>query len=562
VADDQDSQQPKFTIRRLPPREPVAGQATPAPSPPQPRPRPRPTRRDPPPQPPTPEVGQDDDQLLTSLLESRDRSATGGLFRTASSVLAFLGSALGTAVSDEAAVRRAPNGDWWGEVDASFDTIASLIWTTGGQPFARNGNRWVAATSSGERSVSGEGYEVSAVAKWPVVELASLLAETNLLPGRYRGTHALDVVVPGSLGRWILRRSTALGLRVGLVPALRRPLSGAGGEAGILLLRLRAEHDHPIPAAFVHSLTQLPYLIVGEPIEADGRSVLVDIRHRLPLAPTIVQNMVPVGETWVLGPPDAGYWRLRSAGAEIDGSALMQAPSLHIIDAPADATLKLPEAIPVQLVTRPGSGSRVDAVLLDAAELHWLRLFLMGRPTGEVSFLLPGQDVYLLAAPGGLPAALPFGVPLARVGPGGLYLELGIDFYPPLPDGARQARFALTDESAVAVTRKGAYRFDTAQMLPAWALWVGAAPAVQGDLSKNAEQLLMTISALIRQAEAKQIAPPQPAYQPIDRKERARLLEQAQRAELAGNLLRAAELLERAGYPGPAGRLYERAAAP
>ena len=50
----------------------------------------------------------------------------------------------------------------------------------------------------------------------------------------------------------------------------------------------------------------------------------------------------------------------------------------------------------------------------------------------------------------------------------------------------------------------------------------------------------------------------QPAAQ--SRRARPWLLEEAQRAELAGDLVRAAELLESAGELAGAGRLYERAA--
>ena len=217
-------------------------------------------------------------------------------------------------------------------------------------------------------------------------------------------------------------------------------------------------------------------------------------------------------------------------------------------------------AIPVQLVSRSGRRQPVDAVLADDQELDWLRLWLMGRPVGEIAFLLPGQGSHFLTAPGGLTGAIPFGQPLTWVGPGALYVALGTEFYPPLPDRARQMRFGLDDLTTVAVLPETAYRFDTTLMTPAWTLWVGEAPTVQRGLSQQGEQLLTKISMAIRQAEAKPMRlPRQVEIKPVSRSERVRLLERAQRSELAGDLVQAAELLEKAGYPGPAGRLYERA---
>lgn len=119
----------------------------------------------------------------------------------------------------------------------------------------------------------------------------------------------------------------------------------------------------------------------------------------------------------------------------------------------------------------------------------------------------------------------------------------------------------LNNETTVAVMSDSAYRFDINNMTPTWTLWIGEVPTVQEGLSARSEMILSKLSSVIRQAEAKQAQPPQKEHKPVSRSERVRLLEQAQREELRGNLVHAAELLEQAGYPGPAGRLYERAAA-
>ena len=139
------------------------------------------------------------------------------------------------------------------------------------------------------------------------MELAALLAETQLLSGRYRGASILDVVVPGMLGRWVLRRAAALGLAVQITPVQQVPLGQPDGEPSSgLRLRLQTQQDQPIPAALVHSLAKLPYAIVAEPLALEGSDLLVDVRHRLPLPSLLVQRMIPAGETWVLGPPGCG----------------------------------------------------------------------------------------------------------------------------------------------------------------------------------------------------------------------------------------------------------------
>jgi hypothetical protein len=145
-----------------------------------------------------------------------------------------------------------------------------------------------------------------------------------------------------------------------------------------------------------------------------------------------------------------------------------------------------------------------------------------------------------------------------------LYLEKGLEFNPPLPEGARQRLFQLTEQRVVAVVAKGAYGFDSRRLVPAWTLWVGEAPPVQEGLSPGGKRLLARISATVRQAvdrEVAALAEHQPAVlpkSPVNR--RLRWLDEAQRAELEGDWVRAAELLEAAGELVRAGRLYERAA--
>jgi hypothetical protein len=243
----------------------------------------------------------------------------------------------------------------------------------------------------------------------------------------------------------------------------------------------------------------------------------------------------------------------------VDGVTFLQSPAPAVIPTAHDTPARLPPPMPLRLSRRRERQRQADGVLLDEAELHWLTSFLATRPGAEPAFLLPGAGRYLLTAPGGLNEALPFGIPLTRIGPGGLYVEQGLTFHPPLPAGARRHVFGLDEQRVAAAVAEGVFGFAINHCLPAWALWVGQAPPVQSGLTARGEQLLNRVSDLIRAAAAQQFAA---TLTPdgVGQDERPYRLEQAQRAEWAGDWARAAEWLEAAGEPARAARLYERAA--
>ncbi|AFZ01322.1 hypothetical protein [Calothrix sp. PCC 6303] len=542
------SDPPKFTIRRLTPEEkPTPESNIPEKQPEQ---TPAPSSKIPTPQ-PAPET------------------STGGYFRSATSVLGFLGSVFGSRLSETAAVRRTPQGTWWAEIAVTHERIAPLIWTVGGRPFTRQNQHWIPLSISGDLPPKGSNTEKLDVSNWAIVDLAELLASASLPPSRYYGATVVDVITPGSLGRWILSRATALGLDVTLTPALQQPLHNKQQDkqqnkqqkgSGVLLIQIRATGNRTISPALVQRLTCLPYTTVAtSSTDTERGKILVDVRQRLSLAPSLIEPMIPENEIWVLGTADVGSWRIMTTGNQIDGSLLLDAPQLPPAQSPPFNNAQPPKPIPVQLVPRPGTGRQVDAVLLDDTELSWLRNLLMGRPIGEMAFILPGAGYHLLTAPGGLPAQIPLGIPLVCIGPGALYLELGKDFYPSLPDAARQQRFHLNSQTAVAVARNQTYRFNTAQMTPAWALWVGDAPKIQEGLSPQGKKLLNSISPQLQKQESKKgILNIFKKPKQVESLEGVGLLEQAQQAELKGDLVKAATLLEKGGYSGQAGRLYER----
>lgn len=494
---------------------------------------------------------------MTTPAPSDGFPASAGLFPSPGAVLAFLAAAVGARLADDATCRQGPEGRWLATVALPWQRVASLVWAAGGRAYAGSGTQWHSIPMpDGPPATGAAPLDVST---WPPVALAALLGHLPLRPAARRPLSSLDVVVPAALGRWALRRAVGLGLRPRLTAARRQPLVGDGPETGVFLLHLEAGR-RALPWSLVYALSSLPYTTTARAVGTEAGRLLVDVRLRFPFAQSLLSGMVPAGEVWVLGGRDVGHGRLQLSGEAIDGSLLLRTAAAPAPAPPPDERRPTrPDPLAVSLVPNPDGMGRTDALLLDDAELGWLRPFLMTRPLGERTFLLPGDGRHLLLAPGGL-TTLPFGLPLRRIGPGGLYLESGLAFYPPLPAAAREEIFGSGPTHCVAVGREGSFRYDVTTLLPAWTLWAGPAPEVRDGVSAAGEGLLGSLSAALQRREAA-AAPPPEADRPGAAATRGRLLREAQQAELAGDLLTAAERLEAAGELGAAGRLYERAAA-
>src|SRR5262245_48740474 len=63
-------------------------------------------------------------------------SHTGGLFRSAQAVLAFLGAVAGARLSDEAHAWRGPNQQWWAEVMVPWQHAGALVANASGVAYA------------------------------------------------------------------------------------------------------------------------------------------------------------------------------------------------------------------------------------------------------------------------------------------------------------------------------------------------------------------------------------------------------------------------------------------
>ena len=244
-------------------------------------------------------------------------------------------------------------------------------------------------------------------------------------------------------------------------------------------------------------------------------------------------------------------------------------------------------------VTLGRSGVRgvpVDAALLVDADLECLPDLLAGEPLAESAVLIRGRDRHLLTEPGGLLEELPVGEPLHCLGPGNLYLPLGYRLRPALPAPARARLFPTDSTTAIVLLPEAALRFDlsAANRQPVWTLWAGPPPAIDDQLPPEAVAELQALDAQPTGADPVGGAPsklgefrgpvgsdgsaqspasggrkagPRSDGAPAAAQSPARTWrDEAYQAELAGELVRAAELHMQHNDPLRAARLYERAA--
>jgi len=498
--------------------------------------------------------------------------AKAGRFPTPARVLAFVSTVAGSGLADEVTCRRLPEGGWWVDAERAESNLSHLVWTAGGRPYAALGDgRW--QELGVEDTPSGEQLEPD---RHEILDLAHLLAGTGLRPRPLASAPDLYLAVSPVLARWALKRALPLGIQVGIRLVRARPLGSDAPESPLLLLRL-SKGRGLVPLALVRTLSSLPSATLARAVGPEGARLLVDVRHLAPLAESLLATLLPEEETWLLSGADTGHRSLRLEGVEVDGATLLDAPELSpgaVGDtAPVSSSegetgpTAAPRPIPVRLAPRRATHPRVDALLLDAAELDWTRSLLMHQPLAERAFILPGPGRHLLLASDGLGSALPFGVPLHATSPGGLYLEAGLGFHPALPDDARRRVLGLDAEQVVVLTGEGAWRFQLDHLMPAWSLWVGDSPDIREDLDAQGSGLLEALDQDQRRRERDR----QSAAQRLLASMRGALgrtrqatpdeaRQQAILAEQQGNLLQAAELRAGVGDLADAGRLFEQAA--
>ena len=515
---------------------------------------------------------------------------TAGRFGGAQAALAFIGAVAGAGLASEARARRGPNAQWWVEVPVPWRQAATLAAGARGMAYSGSGGVWTAVPADGSAppppeatgAVRGgglvlhgpDGVERLSQGDWPEAGLADLITASPLRPTRPRNLREVVVIAPGPLAADILKRAVQLGFQVEMGAAEREPLSG-GPVSAAAWLRI-AWAGTRTSGAFLRSLSRLPYVAAARPAgggldaEADRAALLVDIHHAAPLTAGLVAALVPDGEHWLLGAPDMGHWRVRRTGRLIDAGELIRLPDHPAVNPPpATAGIPEPELTP-RLIHRSPAPGFPDALLLDEDELTWLREVLIGRPVAESAYLIPGPGRYLLLAPGGLPAAMPFGLPLRRVGPGGLHIQEGRALFPPLPETARSRAFPCGEGEIVAVIGGNgecglqAFRFGLSDLTPVWRLWLSEGPAVAEGMSGAAAKRVRALAGKLQRPEpaawrqklGKIMTRPgaREKRDPDELRRRALALIQG------GRYAEAAGCMEGAGDMAAAGRLYERAA--
>jgi hypothetical protein len=393
-------------------------------------------------------------------------------------------------------------------------------------------------------ALGGEVGSAPDFADWPPVTAAELAAAVAV-PATGPDRAEVSVLTPGLLAAPLVRSCLDSGLPVTVTAVeLRR------AETVRPAVLLRVGGAGVLPKSLLRTTSALPDTVVCREV---GPSLLVDHRARYPVDDEVLTASVPAGRRWVVMSDGSGVWDVVTTHRETAPAlALPVAPPARHPATPVDRV-----AIGIALVRDDTTADRIDATLVSDDDLPALRVFLAHGPAREALHVVPGPGRHLLVEPGGTTDPVPFGVPVARSGPDGLYLESGTALRPRPPANALVEHFGLSRGTVVVATADGAFRFRAEDAVPAWTLWLGDPPEVRGGLSPAAEKLLARLDEVAR--------PPGPAPDAVGAPEheparRVGLISAATRLELSGDLAAAARQLELAGDFYRAARLYEQAA--
>ncbi|ETR70475.1 MAG: hypothetical protein OMM_03206 [Candidatus Magnetoglobus multicellularis str. Araruama] len=379
-------------------------------------------------------------------------------FQSAQSALTFIGAVAGAGLANEARARKGPATEWWIEIPVSWDQASIMALSSRGIAYAGFNDIWAVVPSDGstprlpdplpqKQANAINLYESDGMIylkhdQWPETELMDLISASPLLPAHPKNIQSVVIVTTGVLSASIIRRAVQLGLHVASGTAEQEPLAG-GDQYRVAWLEMSWESSR-WPQAFLRSLARLPYTAVTRPLVPDltnQSGLLIDINHATPLTASLIAELIPSDEYWLLGAPETGHWRIRQTGTLTDASTLIQLPQQPSVTSHATFTEMPAPEIHLRLTSSPPLPGFPDALLLDEKECGWLKEIIMGRPEAETTYLIPGQNHYLFIAPGGLTSTMPFGLPLRCIGPNGLYLQECRAFYPPLPENARKQAF-------------------------------------------------------------------------------------------------------------------------
>ncbi|GAA2372827.1 hypothetical protein GCM10010404_30100 [Nonomuraea africana] len=446
--------------------------------------------------------------------------------------------------------RAAGAGSLWALREHAPSHYAELVWAAGGVPYA--------VVDGVLHGPGGHLVTAAELAAWPEVGWVELAAHAPL-GAEGPAQREIVVVTTASIARWAMNRYHDAALEMRVSSARLAPALSPGPTRTAVLLRMKGTKG-ALPRAMLGALTRMPYTIVcrtGEP------RLLVEHRARLPLSDSDLAGQVPGQESWIMGGPEHGVWRIAERSAELE-PPLGVAPAVLPPARPAPERRPADLAITVRLVRSPGGHDVEDAKLLTDADLRVLRSYLSGDPAAERAFLILGDGHHLLAEPGGGAVALPFGLPLRAAGPAGLYIEAGHALRPSLPPAARARAFGLDGESVVIVCADRSHRLALRHAVPVWALWLADQPPVDPAPPSEA------VRALLDRFDALEIPRPEPARDgrrgsppagPADAVAAVELRAEALVLEMKGRYAEAARRYREAGEPHLAGRMYELAAA-
>ena len=422
----------------------------------------------------------------------------------------------------------------------------------------------------GEQAASGGAAELAVALGGTIVPLAGpddltaldqvpllWLAATLMPAAPARPLPEIAVVTTGRMADPIVRRWQRTQADVTISQLSVEPLGphAPPGPRAAVLIRVTSR-DRLLPQQAIAALTDLPHTVVCRVTDR----LLIDIRFALPADDRRLVAEIPVGESWLVGGRDFGAWRVVGRGPEVVPPARLAfaIPSwAGLPEHAAGAGLVAGELVRVVPARQPDG--RTDAVLLNDWELDRLRQFLSVSPLADTAFIFPGPGRHLLTEPAELLTTVPFGVPVCRIGPEGLYLEAGHELDPPVPLTARRELFQLDRDSIVVLCQDGASRLALSSMVPAWRLWLGDAPEAAGGISARGQQLLAGL-APAEQVPAGPTGQNTEAARSGSALDRGQLLIEAEQLEQRGELAGAAQRLEDAGELYRAAVLYQRAA--
>lgn len=550
-------------------------------------------------------------------------------FAAAARALAFAEQAMQAAQRDSADCYRAGDGSWWVAARVPLGTAREMSGLGDGRLYVRVADGYAADRGWGDAAAGG-----------PAAALPDLAPVTLLGLVRVAGLHRVParplretcVLAPGYLVRGVLERAQDLRLRVTYQLARLDPLFGTGvaeAPAGAENIAVSGSPAGPggtgpggggtapracyavwltagpasgqpaartgpgqastgqevLPAALLSALADDPFLLVCRPVE---RTLLIGYGTASPLSDRALAQLVAAegGGTWLLAAGPDGCARVTWDGEPLDADGLAELGPAHaLIDlagdqpyAEAAAAAHGPVPRPLTLVPAGARAARVDAVLLDDADLDCLPLLLAGDPLADVAVLIRGGTGHdhgagsgrraarhLLTAPGGLLTELAVGEPLTCVGPGSVYLPAGYRLDPPVGPAARAALLRPDTRIAqvlLADVRLG-YDLDAAE--PVWGLWAGPVPeldlqlprAALADLDHAAREIGEPAGAPERPRPLINRLWPRPAQPQADP---AAWRLQAYQAERDRDYVTAAQLYARNNEPLRAARMWEREA--